>query len=135
MANEFGAADLEPHLIYGLTVHYYLDWATAAGTFTVLSGGYHSKMRLRNVWVEVKAAALNATEPVINIQHGGNEVVSTFDCATIGATAAIGTAYLLTIVDAYKDLDAGDSLQIQVESADGGASTRGWLTFEYELVA
>ena len=135
MGNEFGADDFEPHLIYGLTLHYYLDWATAAGTFTVISGGYHPKLRLRNVWVEVKAAALNATEPVINIQHGGNEVVSTYDCVNIGVTAAIGTVALLTIIDAYKDLDSDDSLQIQVESADVGASTRGWLTFEYELVA
>ena len=136
MGNEYGAADFQPHLVNGLTFHKLLDWGTATGIFTVLAGGYHAKMRLRHVFVEVKTLALNATEPVINITHGANEVVATADMETIlSATATIGEMKELTILDAYKDLAAADALQIEVETADGGgAGTLGLFTFEYELV-
>ena len=135
MGNEFGAADLQPHLAYGLTVPYLLDWATATGTKTVIGGGYHQKMRLRSLLVVNCGAALNATEPIINVKHGGNDVVATIDMATAMSTSAvIGEIASLTVIDQYKDLEPEDALQVEIETADGGADTRGLFLFLYELV-
>jgi len=135
MANKFGAADFEPHLLRGLTITYLLDWATAATTLTVLEGGHHPKLRLARVLVQNVNAALNATEPIINIQHGGSEVVATVDMATaMAATAAVGYVAELTIIDTYRHLAADDAITVEVETADGGATTRGLMTFEYEAV-
>ena len=137
MGNEYGAADLQPHLGYGLTVHHLFDWDDGtAEVSTILAGGYHQKMRLRHAYVMVVGYALNGTEPVINIRHGANEVVATYDTVGMGATAAIGVMVELTLIDAYKDLEADDALQIELETQDGGSSTgtRGFFTFEYELV-
>ena len=135
MGNEFGAADLQPHLAFGLTVPYLCDWATATGIQTVLGGGYHQKMRLRTVLVINLGAACNATEPIVTIRHGGNDVVASIDMTTaLSATAVIGEIASLTIVDQYKDLEPEDALQIEVTTADGGASSRGLFLFLYELV-
>jgi hypothetical protein len=138
MGNEYGAADLQPHLGYGLTVHHLLDWDDGtAEVSTILAGGYHQKMRLRHAYVQVMGYALHTTEPIINIRHGANEVVATIDMATaLSAQATIGEMAELTIVDAYKDLEADDALQIELETQDGGSSTGtlGFFTFEYELV-
>ena len=135
MGNEYGAADLQPHLAYGLTVPYVLDWATATGTFTVLGGGYHQKMRLRALYIINLGADLNATEPVIDVEHGGNTVIASVDMATgMSATAVIGEVHTATVVDQYKDLEPEDALQINVTTADGGADTRGLFLFLYELV-
>lgn len=135
MGNEFGAADLQPHLGYGFVIPYVLDWASAAATFTVIAGGYHQKMRLRSLVIVNLGAAANAAEPTFNVKHGGNEVVATVDIATgMSATAVIGEVMTATVIDQYKDLAADEALQIEVESADGGADTRGLFLFLYELV-
>ncbi len=135
MANKFGMADMEAHFGVGKRFHYLLDWATATGTFTILEAGDHPKMRLKNAIIQNVNAALNAAEPTLNIKHGGNEVVATADMATeMAATAAIGYVADLTLVEEYRILEADESLQVQVESADGGATTRGLMDFEYEAV-
>jgi len=134
LANKFGASDLKPHLVRFM-IPFILDWATAATTLTVLEGGEHQKMKLLDVSLQNVNAALNATEPVINIQHGGNEVVTTVDMATaMGATAAVGFTVNLDIVEKYRYLAADDALTVQVETADGGANSRGNMLFSYEVV-
>ena len=134
MGNEFGAADLQPHTVYGLTVHEYFNWSTT-GTHVVLAGGYHQKMRLREAYIMSTKAALNATEPKIKLYHGGNLVVAEADMATIlGATAAVGMLAELTIVDQYKDVGSDEAIIVEVSGADGGSGSRGYLTLEYELV-
>lgn len=128
-------ADMEAHFGVGTHIQYLLDWATAAETFTVLQAGDHPKMRVKTILIQNVNAALNAAEPTLNIQHGGSEVVATADMATeMAATAAVGYVADLTLVEAYRILEADEALQIQVESADGGATTRGLVDFEYELV-
>ena len=135
MANKFTMADMEAHFGNGKRFQYLLDWATAAKTFTILAAGDHPKMRVKNIIVQNVNAALNAAEPTLNIQHGGNEVVTTADMATeMAATAAVGYVADLTLEEEYRILEADESLQVQVETADGGATTRGLLDFEYELV-
>ena len=135
MANKFGVADMEAHFGIGKRFLYLLDWATATGKFTVLAAGAHPKMRVKSVIVQNVNAALNAVEPVINVQHGGNEVVETADMATeMAATAAIGYTADLTLIEKYRILEANESLQVEVETVDGGATPRGLMNFEYELV-
>lgn len=135
MANKFGVADFEAHIGSGIHFQYLLNWATATGTFTVLEAGDHPKMRVKSVIVQNVNAALNAVEPVINVKHGGSEVVETADMATeMAATAAIGYVADLTLVEAYRILEADESLQVEVETVDGGATPRGLMNFEYELV-
>lgn len=134
MSFEYGPSDLMPHLIRGM-YPYLCDWSTAAGLQTVLEGGCHPKMRIRNILVMNCGAACNATEPVIKALTGGNEVVASADMATIlGATAAIGKIAALTILDKYKDLEAEDALQINVTTADGGTDSRGLFLFDLEVV-
>jgi len=134
MTFEYGPSDLQPHLIRGL-FPVLLDWSTATGLQTILEGGVHPKMRLRTALVMNCGAACNAIEPVITISHGGNEVVASADMATIlSATAAIGEIAALTILDRYKDLEAEDSLEINVTTVDAGSASRGLILFDYEVV-
>ena len=129
MGNEFGAADLQPHLVYGLNLHKKYD-ATSVVAVTVLAGGYHQKMRLRNAWMIVADAALSVADVDVDIYHGGSLVVET---AVTGATTSpIGDITELTIVDQYKDLEPDDALTID----NTVASTTGdlFFIFEYELV-
>lgn len=129
MGNEFGAADFQPHTVYGLTLHKKVD-ATATGNTTVIAGGYHQKMRLRYATVMVVDAALSVADVDVDVYHGGNKVV---DALVTGATTSpIGDVTEATIVDQYKDIEADEALIIDVETA----STTGDLlfTFEYELV-
>jgi hypothetical protein len=135
MANKFTIADMEAHFGIGIHFQYYLVWGVAT-TYTIRQAGDHPKMRLKSAHVINVNEALNATEPVINIQHGANEVVTTVDMATaMGATAAIGVMSNLTVLEAYKVLEAEEPLKVQVETADAGsATTAGLLDFEYELV-
>ena len=135
MANKFGMADFEAHIGCGIHFQYYLVWGVAT-TYTIRQAGDHPKMRLKSAHVMNVNEALNATEPIINIQHGGNEVVTTIDMASaLGATAAIGVMSDLTILEAYRTLEAEEALKVQVETADAGsATTAGLLDLEYELV-
>ncbi len=129
MGNEFGAADMQPHLVYGMILHDKYD-ATVVTPTTVLAGGYHQKMRLRKAWMMVVDADLSVADVDIDIYHGGNLVVET---AVTGAnTSPIGDVTELTVVDQYKDLEADDALII----INTVASTTGdlFFTFEYELV-
>lgn len=137
MANKFTMADMEAHFGIGKHFQYLLDWATATGTFTILAAGDHPKMRVKSIIVQNVNAVLNGTEPVINVQHGGTnrEVVATADMATeMAATAAVGYVADLTLIEEFRILEADESLQVQVETVDGGATTRGLMDFEYELV-
>lgn len=134
MANEYNGADFAPHTVMGAW-NYLLDWATATGTKDVLMGGYHPKMMIRNIYVVNLGAALNATEPIINVKVGGNEVVATVDMATaMSATAVVGEVAELTVIDTYAVVDEDDSIQIQIETADGGSDTRGLVMFNFELI-
>ena len=133
MANDFSASDLKKGLVTR-TVTYLLDWATAATTVTVLEGGEHPKMRLDKAILQNVNAALNATEPIINIRHGilTHEVVETVDMATaMGATAAVGFTVELDINEDYRYLAEDEAIAVQVETADGGSATRGLLTLSY----
>lgn len=134
MGNELKGEDFAPHAVMGAW-NYLLDWATTAEIKDVLMAGYHQKMRIRNIYIMNVGAALNAGEPVINIRVGGNEVVETIDMATfLEATAPIGATAECTLIDTYSVIDVDDSLQIEVESVDGGADTRGLVMFNLELV-
>ena len=129
MGNEFGAADMQPHLVYGTSLHEYCD-ATSVVAVTVLAGGYHQKMRLRKAWMMVVDAALSVADVDVDVYHGGNLVVET---AVTGAVdSPIGDMTELVIVDQYKDLEPDDALII----ANTVASTTGdlFFIFEYELV-
>lgn len=135
MGNELGPADLIPHLIRG-TLPYLLDYSSGGGTgiVTVLEGGYHPKMRLRKATIVSLGAAM-VVEPVLNITHGGLEVVETIDLTTLlSATAVIGEAADFTLIEAYRTLEADDALQIEVETADSDANVRGLVLFDYEVI-
>ena len=129
MGNEYGAADFQPHLIYGLTLHKKYD-ATSTTAVTVVSGGHHPKMRLRYATVMVVDAALSVADVDVDIYHGGNLVAETV--VTGATTSPIGDVTEVTIVDQYKDLGADEALII----LNTAASTTGDLLFlfEYELV-
>jgi len=134
MSFEYGPKDLQDHLIRGL-FPYLCDWATATGIQKVLEGGQHPKLRIRQIMVMNCGAACNATEPVVTVLTGGNTVVASADMATIlSVEAAIGEIAALTILDRYKDLEAEDSLEINVTTIDGGADTRGLFLFDFEVV-
>lgn len=136
MANQFTATDLKKGLIHR-TVICLLDWS-ATGVTTILDSGDHPKMRLDHVYVDNKGAALNATEPIINIRHGisTHEVVETVDMATgLGATAAIGVMAELTIIEGYRYLEEDEAAVVQVETANGAGISKGLLTLEYTAVA
>ena len=129
MGNEYGAADFQPHLIYGLTLHKKYD-ATSTATVTVIAGGYHPKMRLRYATVMVVDAALSVADVDVDVYHGGNLVAETV--VTGAVDSPIGDVTEITIVDQYKDLAADEALII----LNTAASTTGDLLFffEYELV-
>ena len=136
MGNEYTGADFAPHLLRG-TLTAIVDWATSTGIKDVLMAGYHGKMFIRNIYIMNINAALNSTEPIINIITGGagREVVATIDMATLlGSTAAVGVCKAATIADAYRTLDVDQSLQVEIETADGGSATRGLLMIDYELI-
>lgn len=134
MTFEYSPEDLQPHLIRGM-IPYLCDWATSTGLQTVLEGGHHPKMRIRKILVINLGAACNATEPVVTVHTGGNTVVASADMATILSTeAVIGEIAALTVLDRYKDLEAEDSLQINVTTVDGGADSRGLFLFDVEVV-
>ena len=129
MGNEFGAADMQPHLVYGMIIHEKYD-ATAVTATTVIEGGYHQKMRLRRAWMMVVDADLSVADVDVNVYHGGNLVVEAHESGAAGSP--IGAISEMTVVDQYKDLEADDALVIQ----NTRASTTGdvFFTFEYELV-
>ena len=131
MGNEYGAADLQPHLVCGATLHKWVSFAATADT-VILAGGYHQKMRLRQATVQVSTAAVNATGAVFTLYHGGNAVVAAADMND-AKSSAVGDVYPLTIVDQYKDLDPDESVYVTVTIADAGTSD-GFFILEYELV-
>jgi len=130
MGNEYGAADFQPHLVYGSTVMYMV---TGDGTsaHTVLAGGYHQKMRLRRGYSLVVNAALSVADVAIDVKHGGNDVVAAH--ASGAADSAIGTMTAMTIVDQYKDLDPDESLILKNDTATTGNGDV-FVLLEYELV-
>ena len=134
MANKFTMADMEAHFGVGGHIQAIIDWS-ATGITEVLAAGCHPKMRLRSAVITNCNAALNATEPVINVVHGANEVVATDDMATgMAATAAIGYIDDLTLIEAYKVLEADEALKIEVETANGAGASVGKFDFWYEPV-
>ena len=135
MGNEYGAADLLPHLGYGFYVQYLLDAKTATGTFMVLRGGHHQKLRLRHAYVMTVNVASTNPEATIAIHHGGLAVVAAVDIGTLGvATPAIGTVQEFTIVDQYKDLEPEDALEVALSVVDASANAKDLIMLEYELV-
>jgi hypothetical protein len=49
----------------------------------------------------------------------------------MGATAAVGFTVELDINEDYRYLAEDEAIAVQVETADGGANTRGLLTLSY----
>ena len=134
MANKFTIADMEAHFGVGKHVQAVIDWS-ATGITEILGAACHPKMRVKTIVVTNCNAALNGTEPIINVVHGANEVVATIDMATgMAATAAIGYVDNLTIVEAYRILEVNDALKVEVETANGAGASVGKFDFEYELV-
>lgn len=134
MSNEYNGADFAPHTVMGAW-NYLLDWSTTAEIKDVLMAGYHPKLRIKNIYIMNTGAACNAAEPTMNIQVGGNEVVTTIDIATfLSGTAVVGEIAECTLVDTYAVVDEDDSIQIEVESVDGGTDSRGLIMFNFELV-
>ena len=129
MGNEFGAADLQPHLIYGLTLHEKYV-ATVTTATTIIEGGYHQKIRLRRAWMMIVDAPLSVADVDINVYHGGNLVIDAHESGAVNSP--IGAISEMTVVDQYKDLEANDALIIQ----NTRVSTTGdlFFIFEYELV-
>lgn len=135
MGNELGPGDLIPHMVRQ-TLPYLLDYSSGGGTgiVTVVEGGYHPKARLKKATIISLGAAL-VVEPVLNITHGGNEVVATVDLTNLlSANAVIGEIANFTLVEAYRILEADDALQIEVETADSDADVRGLTLFDYEVI-
>ena len=125
MGNEFGAADLQPHLAMGLVLIKKID-TTAAATHTVVSGGYHQKMRLRQAYVMTVDAVHDATA-VVTVLHGANIAAT-----VTGGADPVGHCNTLAIVDQYKDVDPDEGIFV---TTDGDASTGDSLfLLEYELV-
>ena len=125
MGNEFGAADLQPHLGYGLTLHKKID-TTSAATHTVVAGGHHQKMRLRTAYV-MTVDAVNDATAVLSVQHGANTAAT-----VTGGADPVGHCNTLVIVDQYKDVDADEGIFVVT---DGDATTGDSLfILEYELV-
>lgn len=134
MANKFNISDMEAHFGVAQHIQAIIDWS-ATGITEVLAAGCHPKMRVRSAVVANCNAALNATEPIINITHGANEVVATIDMANgMAATAAVGYINDLTLIEAYKVLEADEALKIEVETANGAGASVGKFDFWYELV-
>lgn len=127
MGNEFGAADLQPHLVFGTILMGKLD-QTGANTEELVGGGYHQKMRLRRAyWIQVDAVS-GAGTPEITIKHGANSAAT----GTGGVDDAIGTVTEMTIVDQYKDASPEDRI---VVDSDGDSTTGDILVYAlYELV-
>ena len=127
MGNEFGAADLQPHLVFGTILMGKLD-QTGANTEELVGGGYHQKMRLRRAyWIQVDAANSSGAS-AITIKHGANSAAT----GSVGATDAIGTVIEMTIVDQYKDASPEDRI---VVDSDGAGAAGDLLVYAlYELV-
>lgn len=125
MGNEFGAADMQPHLIYGLLFMKKID-TTAAAVHTVVEGGHHQKMRLREAYV-MTVDAVNDATAVLNVLHGANTAAT-----VTGGADPVGHVNELTIVDQYKDVDADEGIFVET---DGDATTGDSLfILQYELV-
>lgn len=127
MANKFGAADLETHLIPALVFERKLAHSGTT-VVTLAAGGTHPKMRLKHAHgLEVDAPPTSGTA-AITLKHGGSSAAT----VTLGATDAIGvmTDMAITvggeIVEAYEDVDV----------VSDGASDAGSLLVhtEYEVV-
>jgi hypothetical protein len=127
MGNEFGAADLQPHLAMGLVLIKKID-TSAAATHTVVSGGYHQKMRLRQAYVlTVDAVYEAAHSPVLTVLHGANIAAT-----VTGGADPVGHCNTLAIVDQYKDVDPDEGIFV---TTDGDTATGDSLfMLEYELV-
>jgi len=133
--SELGPGDLAPHIIRQ-TLPVLLDYSSGGGTgiVTILEGGHHPKMRLKTATIVSLGAAL-VVEPILNITHGGLEVVATIDLTSLlSATAVIGEIGQFTLIEAYRTLEAEDALQIEVETADSDANVRGLILFDYEVI-
>ena len=127
MGNEYGAADLQPHLVYGVTVFEKID-DSGTTEATPVSGGHHQKMRLREAWVLRVDAAGGAGTSALTVKHAGDTAAS----VTEGGNSPIGALTALTIVDQYKDVAPGDS--IIVGSDNAAASGDLLFILNYELV-
>lgn len=125
MANEFTAEDMAPHTIYPLLLIQKID-TTAAATHVVVEGGHHQKMRLRTALVMTVDAVHDATA-VVTVLHGASVAAT-----VTGAGDPVGHVNVMTIADAYKDVDADQSISV---TTDGDASTGDSLfMLQYELV-
>lgn len=125
MGNEFTAADMAPHFGYPLLLIQKIV-GTAALTQVVVDGGHHAKMRLRTAYyMQVDAVSDGTT--VCTVLHGA-DIAAT----VTGAGDAVGHVNILTIADAYKDVDADQSISV---TTDGDTSTGDVLFFlQYELI-
>ena len=128
MGNEYGAADLQPHLMYGNTVTFLIVGDGTTET-TVLAGGYHQKMRLRQAYMMVVNAALGTADVAIDIKHGGSDVVAAQ--ASGSTTSPIGDVTDMTIDQQYVDLDPDEALTYKNDSATtGDGDILVFLTYE-----
>jgi hypothetical protein len=130
MGNEYGAVDLQPHLVMGGTIIQKYD-ATTTTEVTILEGGHHQKMRLRKAYMMVVDAALSVADVSVDIKHGGSDAVA---AAVSGSTTSpIGAVSEMTVVDGEKDLLPDENLTIKNDAASTTGDLLVFLT--YELVA
>lgn len=113
MGNEFKADDMAPHALFPLLLIQKID-TTAAATKVVIEGGHHQKMRLRTAYV-MTVDAVNDATAVLTVKHGANIAAT-----VTGAADPVGHVNALTINDAYKDVDADQSISV---TTDGDATT------------
>lgn len=129
MGNEFGAADFQPHLIYGLTLVGKLDM-TSADAVTIVEGGHHPKMRLRGAYV-MQADADNSTGTGnTELKHGAYNAAT----HTNVNGAVVGTVNKMTVVDQYKDIAEADAVTLEV-SATTNLAGDAFVIAMYELIA
>lgn len=125
MGNEFTGGDFAPHTVFPLLLMQKID-TTSALTQVVVEGGHHQKMRLRTAYVMTVDAVHNITA-VVTVLHGA-DVAAT----VTGAGDAVGHVNVMTIADAYKDVDADQSISV---TTDGDSDTGDSLFFlQYELI-
>lgn len=127
MGNEFGAADLQPHLVYGL-MQMAKHEHTGTVAVEVVGGGHHQKMRLRGGYILQVDAAEGGAGGTLTVYHGANGAAT----VVVPAGAAIGVATVITVVDQYKDAEPEDQITVNSD----GVPTAGDSLFilMYELV-
>lgn len=125
MANNFGVADMEAHLIFPLTFLEKID-ITAAAEHMVSEAGFHGKMRLRTAYV-LQVDAVADASAVLTVKHGNNIAAT-----VTGGADPVGHCNVLTIAEAYRDVGEDESILV---TTDGDATTGdGLFMLMYEAV-